>query len=67
MPKNTFPIEWSATEKEIKNGWKNSPDLLSELAKNLESYQYVENSDDMMETIDNLLELLKKKCTIKLL
>jgi len=66
-PTSPFPKQWQATEREIKNGWKNSPAILSELVSALNEDEYVEDENAFMETMDNILEILKSRCRIELL
>ncbi len=57
----THPKEWDATPQEIKNGWKNSPKVLSELVTALNEEEYIEDESAFMETMDSILEILKSK------
>lgn len=66
-PTSPFPVKWKATEREIENGWKNSPAILSELVSALNDEEYVEDESAFMETMDNILEILKSRCRIELL
>lgn len=56
-----IPKSWEATPQEIKNGWKHSPKLLSELVTALNEEEYIEDESVFMETMDNILEILKAK------
>ena len=64
MAKSKTPKEWEATPQEIKSGWKNSPKVLSELVTELNSEEYVEDENAFMETMDNILEILKARYNI---
>ena len=64
MAKNKIPKEMEATPQEIKSGWKNSPKLLSELVTELNNEEYVEDENAFMETMDNILEILKARYDI---
>lgn len=59
------PKSWIATPQEIQNGWKNNPSILSELVTELNEEEYVEDESLFMETMDNILEILKSKYEIK--
>lgn len=64
MAKIKIPKSWEATPQEIKNGWKHSPKLLSELVSALNEEEYVEDESKFMETMDNILEILKSRFDI---
>ena len=59
-----IPKSWEATPQEIKNGWKHSPELLSELVTELNEEEYIEDENAFMETMDNILEILKARYDI---
>ena len=59
-----IPKSWEATPQEIKNGWKHSPKLLSELVTELNEEEYIEDENAFMETMDNILEILKTRYDI---
>ena len=59
-----IPKSWEATPQEIKNGWKHSPKLLSELVTELNEEEYIEDENAFMETMDNILEILKARYDI---
>ncbi len=58
------PKSWEATPKEIANGWKNSPKILSELVTELNNEEYIEDESKFMETMDNILEIMKSRYNI---
>lgn len=61
---NKFPKEWEARPIDIKSGWKNNPKILAEIVTAINDETYVEDESEMMETIDIVLEFLKKKYNI---
>ncbi len=60
----SYPKQWEATPKQIKDGWKNNPKVLSELTSLLNDEEYIENESEFMETMDNILEIIKSKYNI---
>jgi len=59
-----YPKEWQASEKEIANGWKNKPEMLSEIVTAINNEEYVADENAMMETMDIVLEWMKSKYKI---
>ena len=60
----TYPEEWQASEKEIANGWKNKPEILSEIVTAINNETYVEDENEMMEIMDIVLDWMKSKYKI---
>ena len=60
----TYPEEWQASEKEIANGWKNKPKMLSEIVTAINNETYVEDENEMMEIMDIVLDWMKSKYKI---
>lgn len=62
--KTKIPKTWEASPQDIKNGWMHSPKLLSELVSALNEEEYIEDENAFMETMDNILFILKTKYII---
>ena len=58
------PKSWEATPQEIKSGWKHSPKILAELVSALNDEEYIEDESAFMETMDNILMILKSRYNI---
>lgn len=62
--KNKFPKEWEPRGIDTKSGWKNSYKFISEIVTELNNEIYIEDESDMMENVDVLLEIFKKRYII---
>lgn len=60
-----YPKEWEPTKVHIKSGWKNNPNILTEIVTAINDEIYVEDENALMEKIDVALEHLKTKYQIK--
>ncbi len=60
-----YPKEWEPNKVHIKSGWKNNPNILSEITTAVnERHEYIEDENEFMETVDFILEFLKAKYNI---
>ena len=60
----TYPSNWVASEKELKNGWSNAPAILSEITSFVNDDKYIEDESDFMEYVDLILNYMKLHYTI---
>lgn len=58
------PLEWKPTKVHTKSGWKNNPEILSEIVTEINEEIYVDDESVEMEKIDIVLEWLKSKYKI---
>lgn len=60
------PKEWQANDSQIKSGWKHNPEVLSEIVTRMNNEEYIEDENQMMETVDLVLFVLEDMYNVKL-